>query len=393
MERILIIGASKLQAPAIVKAKQMGYYVATVDINPEAVGISYADEFFNVSTNDIDGIIEVAKKFKPNGVMTLATDMPVRSVAKVAEIFNLTGISMDTAIKTTDKGKMIRAFSNYGVAHPWYYIVSDLDDLSNISNDLKYPCIIKPTDSSGSRGVSIVHSFSELKNSYKYALYNSGNGNCIVEEYLSGPEVSVEIMVINGYVHVLQITDKITTGEPHFVELGHNQPSKLDRTDLNKIIKLAKKAVKSVGIDNGPAHVEIILTKDGPKMVELGARMGGDCIGSHLVLLSTGIDMVKLSIEIACGKRPQINKKLNKGSSIKFFKTREGVIKNIKGLNEAKMIKGVKEIYFFKDIGERISRLDSSGDRLGYIIAQGENSLEAEQSCIEAISKIEIEIE
>ena len=146
-------------------------------------------------------------------------------------------------------------------------------------------------------------------------------------------------MVIDGEPHVLQITDKLTTGAPHFVEMGHSQPTRQCAENQKQIRDLAIRACKAVGINIGPAHVEMILTKDGPKMVELGARMGGDCITTHLVPLSTGIDMVGATIDAACGKKPDITKKINKGSAIRYFNTTAGYLRSIEGIEEAKQRK------------------------------------------------------
>lgn len=393
MKRVLIIGASILQMPAIIKAKELGYYVATVDFNPNAIGISYADEFYEVSTIDIEAVANVAKTFEADGVMTLATDMPMRSVARATEICGLPGINMETAIKATDKGEMIKAFEANGVAHPWYYIVCDENVFELIKDKIAYPCIMKPLDNAGSRGVVLINSLEELQEKYKYSVGESRNGGVIIEEYLVGPEVSVEVMVVSGEVNILQVTDKITTGAPHFVEMGHTQPSRLREAEVNTIKDLASRAVKAIGIENGPAHVEIKLTDKGPKMIELGARMGGDCITTHLVPLSTGVDMVRSTIEIACGEETDIKPKYSKGSAIRYFKTESGIIKNIKGVEEAKKISGVKEISFVKGIGDTVGDIDSSVDRIGFVIAQGEHANEAEKICEEAMKLIKIEVE
>ncbi len=260
MKKVLIIGASILQLPAIQKAKELGYYVGVADYNPEAIGIPYADEYFNVSTIDIDGVVEVAKRFKPNGIMTLATDMPMRAVAAACRELGLPGISPDTALKATDKAEMIKAFETHGVEHPWYYVVSDRSVFDLIVRQASYPCIIKPTDNAGSRGVVLCHDKSELIKGYEYASHESRGGTVIIEEYLQGPEFSVEVMVVDGVPHILQITDKITTGAPHFVEMGHTQPTSQPQNVQEKIKDLACRALKAVGINVGPAHVEMILT-------------------------------------------------------------------------------------------------------------------------------------
>lgn len=393
MKKVLIIGASILQLPAIRKAKDLGYYVGVADYNPEAVGIPYADEHFNVSTIDITGVVEVAKRFKPDGIMTLATDMPMRAVAAACKELELPGISPDTALKATDKAEMIKAFEAHGVEHPWYFVVLDRTAFNSIIDRISYPCIMKPTDNAGSRGVVLCHNELDLTTGYEYASHESRGGAVIIEEYLQGPEFSIEVMVVDGVPHILQITDKITTGAPHFVEMGHTQPTSQPQEVQEQIKDLACRAVKAVGINVGPAHVEMILTAQGPKMVELGARMGGDCITTHLVPLSTGIDMVAATIKLACDEKFDIESKYNKGAAIRYFETPAGVLKSIEGVEKAKNIPGVKEISFVHKIGETLSEIGSSVDRIGFVIAQGKNAENAANICKQAKNTIKIEID
>ncbi len=392
MKKILIIGASILQLPAIKKAKEMGFYVGVVDYNPNAVGVSFADEFFCVSTIDIQGVVKVAEDFRPDGIMTLATDMPMRSIAAACEKLGLSGISTDTALKSTDKGEMIKCFESHGVEHPWFYILSDVEGISNIRAKITYPCISKPVDNSGSRGVMLVNNEKELENAIAYSAKNGRGGGVIIEEYMVGPEVSVEVIAQDGVPYVIQITDKLTTGAPHFVEMGHSQPSRLGDADLDKIRDLACRAVLAVGIKNGPAHVEIILTKDGPKMVELGARMGGDCITTHLVPLSTGIDMIEATIRIACGEKPDLVSKFNKGSAIRFLDASNGTISAIEGIKNAENIDGVYEISFTKGVGDVVGEIGSSTDRVGFVIAQSDTAGSAVKICEQALSEILVQL-
>lgn len=393
MKKILIIGASSLQVPGIIKAKEMGFETAVADFNPNAIGIKYADKYYNVSTIDKEGIYEAAKDFDANGIATLATDMPMRSLAYACEKLNLVGVNYDTAIRATDKGEMIKTFEKYDVAHPWYYILKAGDSMDNIADEIRYPLIVKPTDNSGSRGVVLVHNIEELYDAILYSSTESREGNIILEEYMEGPEVSVEVIVLDGVPHILQITDKLTTGAPHFVEMGHSQPSRLSEINQEEIRILAAKACKSVNLENGPAHAEIIITDEGPKMVEIGVRMGGDNITTHLVPLSTGIDMTKAMIQIACGEKPDIHKKINKASAIRFLQAPQGRIVNITGVNEAKNIIGVKEIIFSKEIGDIVEDIASSSDRIACVIAQADTPEEAVLICEKALEKIQVEIE
>jgi len=393
MKKLLIIGASILQLPAIKRAKELGYYVGVIDYDPNAVGIPYADEYFNVSTIDIEGVTKTAREFCPDGIMTLATDMPMRSIAAACEALGLPGISFDTAVKSTDKSEMIRAFAANGVEHPWFYVLSRPEELDGVIDRIDFPCITKPTDNSGSRGVMLVHDRNMLREAVAYSSQNGRGGSVIVEEYLQGPEVSVEIITLDGEPHVLNVTDKLTTGAPHFVEMGHSQPSALRKDHLEAIRDLACRAVKAVGIQNGPAHVEIILTKKGPRMVELGARMGGDCITTHLVPLSTGVDMIEATIRLSSGEMPDIEPKFLKGSAIRYFNPPKGRIKAITGIKEAEQIEGIREISFVKQVGDTVGSIGSSTDRAGFVIAQAETPEEAIRICERAVQTVCIEID
>ena len=390
MKRILIIGASILQLPAIIKAKQAGYHTIVADFNPKAIGIEYADEFYEVSTIDVEGITALAEKIKPDGIMTLATDLPMRALAAATTKLGLPGISYETAVKATDKGEMIKAFEAAGVEHPWFFILKGKDDLNKALPQITYPCVIKPTDNAGNRGVSFARDEAELVTLYDYSHENSHSGDVIVEEYMAGKEVSVEIIVYHGDVHVLAVTDKLTQGTPYFVEIGHSEQSQLGEENVVKIKDLATRAVKAIGIDNSPAHVEIMLTKDGPKMVELGARMGGGCITTHLVPLSTGIDMIQSVMEMAMGREPDVTPKFDKGSALRHIVDVEGEITGINGLEEARAVSGVTEVTMLKGIGDKVGYFKNGADRIGYVIAQGDNATDAVAICERALKLIEI---
>lgn len=392
MDKLLILGASILQLPAIIKAKEMGFEVAVIDYNPNAIGVKYADHFSQISTIDKESILAYANKFRPNGIVTIATDMPMQSIAYVSKKLGLPGISQQTALKATDKGEMIKTFKKNNIACPWFFIIKSNKELIKIKKRLEYPCIFKPTDNSGSRGVILVNHETEAQLAYEFSKRYSRSGNVIIEEYMTGNEVSVEMLTINGNPYVIAVTDKITTGAPHFVEMGHSQPSRLSEEDTSKIKQLAVNAVKAIELENGPAHVEIMLTREGPKMIELGARLGGDNITTHLVPFSTGIDMVKTTIELAVGNIPNISPLYQLGSAIKYIKSNNGIIIDIKGIENARKVKGVKEIAVSKHIGDLVTDINSSLDRVGYIISQGENAEDALSICDKAMDFISINV-
>jgi len=390
MKKILIIGASILQLPAIKKAKEAGYFTVVTDMNPAAVGVPYADEFYPVNTIDIEGTANLAERIKPDGIMTLATDLPMRSIAAATARIGVPGISIETAVMATDKGEMIKAFERCGVEHPWYLIAEDREAFLNVIDKVKYPCVMKPTDNAGNRGVCYITDREALLKEYEYSSENSHSGHVIIEEYMEGQEVSVEIIVYHGEVHILAVTDKLTQGRPYFVEIGHAEQSQLGEENVAKIKGLATRAVRAIGIDNSPAHVEIMLTKEGPKMVELGSRMGGGCITTHLVPLSTGIDMIRSVMDMSLGLEPDLQPKFTKGSALRHVTGVSGVIEEIEGVDDARQMPGVVEVTMLKGIGDECHYFKNGADRIGYVIAQGKTAQDAINICEEALKRIKI---
>ena len=174
--------------------------------------------------------------------------------------------------------------------------------------------------------------------------------------------------------------------------MGHSQPTRHSREIAERIAEVAKAANKAIGIKNGPSHTEIIVTSEGPKIVELGARLGGDCITTHLVPLSTGVNMVECCIRIALGEKPDIEPKWNKGSAIRYFQQHAGVVKSIEGIEEAGKVTGVQQISIVHGVGEEVTEVTSSGARMGFVIAQDENAEKAVADCYEALDRILVTI-
>lgn len=397
MKKIMILGASILQLPAIEKAKDMGLNVIAVDMNPNAVGFKVDGIIKEViSTIDIPAILKAAKKHKIDGIMTLATDMPMRSVAAVAKELKLVGIDEATAVRATNKVEMRRALMSGGLSVPQFFNVDSDESFLKVMERFKDNIIVKPADSSGSRGICLINSGTEPKKALDFFHYSksySPSGNVVVEEYMKGPEVSVETISVDGECHVVQITDKLTTGVPHFVEMGHSQPTILCKEKVDAIKNITKSANKAIGIKDGPSHTEVIVTREGPKIVEIGARLGGDSITTHLVPLSTGVDMVEGCIKIALGEKPDITPKYNRGSAIRYFRQNAGVIRSIKGIEEVRKISHIKQVSIVHGVGERITEIDSSGSRMGFVIADGDTAESAIEECERALSEIEVVIE
>lgn len=395
-KKIMILGASILQLPAIQQAKKMGLDVVAVDMNPNAIGFKESGVIKEViSTVDIPAVVDCANKYKIDGVITVASDMPIRTVAAVSKKLNIIGISLDTAIKATNKVEMRKCLREHNVPVPRFYTVNNLDKYLEIINLFPNKFIVKPADNSGSRGIYLVENkgnIKDVKSAFSYSQMFSRDGDVLIEEYMEGPEVSVETLTIDGECNIIQITDKVTTGSPHFVEIGHSQPSRLSSDVIKQICGITKLANKAIGIDNGPSHTEIIVTEEGPKIVELGARLGGDCITSHLVPLSTGINMVECCIKIALGEKPNIERKFNKASAIRYFNQKPGVIKSIEGISEALEIDGIQNVSIIHGVGSTITNIENSIARMGFVIAQSENVENACKICENALNVLNIKM-
>lgn len=390
---IFILGGSELQVPAIKKAKECGMYVFVLDYNPEAVGRRYADTFLEISTIDIDAVYTAAIRYSPDYIITSTSDMPVRTVAWVNEkLGKRSGISYANSLCVTDKALMRQRMERKLVPIPAYYVVHSFSEFMHYIPKMENKFIIKPADNAASRGVCLVEkkNVNEYIRIYEYSKKYARNGVVLLEEYMEGAEVSVEIYVVEGKPHVIAITDKYITKIPFFVELGHTEPSQLSADVQNEVKKIAYEAVKAVEIKNGPAHVEIKITSNGVKLVEIAARLGGDFITSRLVPLSTGVDMVGATFDNLQGKRVDLKSNIHQGAAIRFLTGNDGIICKIEGIQEARKMKGIQEVVLYKREGDRVTIPHNSGDRLGHIIGIGKNALEAEKNVERALDTIHI---
>ncbi len=395
MKSIMILGASIFQLPAIEKAKEMGLKTIVVDMDRDAIGFKAADVTLEISTIDIPKVVEAAKEYNVDGVMTLATDMPVRTIAAIVKEMKINGVDEATAVKATNKALMRECLKANNVPIPAFYRAKTKEEYAEAVRKFEKKCIVKPADNSGSRGVFLVDDLNDeakIEYAYEHSKKYSRSGEILIEDYMEGPEVSVETLSIDGVVNVIQITDKLTTGEPRFVEMGHSQPSRLSPAVQEQIRDVASRAVKAIGIENGPSHTEIKVTEEGPKIVELGARLGGGSITTSLVPLSTGVNMVECCLKIALGEEPDIVKKIDRGSAIRHFNTPVGILESVQGIEEAERLEGVKQVYFTKSIGEAVGTLHSGADRVGFVIAQAETPEKAVEICEAAMKLVKIKV-
>lgn len=361
-KRIAVIGGSYLQLPAVVKAREMGLEVHCFSWADGAVCADYADFFYPVSIIEKDAILEKCRGIGIDAVVTIASDVAVVTVNYVADALGLVSNPKEYTGITTNKYAMRRAFAAHGVPSPRFAIAGKGEMPE--AEDFRFPLIVKPTDRSGSRGVQKIEKAEELIPAIERAKRESFSGEAIVEEFAEGREMSVETISFNGIHHLLQITDKVTTGAPYFVELEHRQPAELTGAEREKVWEVTHNALNALHIMNGAGHTELKINASGEiRVIEVGARMGGDFIGSDLVRLSTGYDFLKGVIEVALGefKKPEIRPVGRSG--VKFLSLETAELKPL-----IENAKENPEIVKAEITDPELRNVSQSADRSGYLI-------------------------
>ena len=301
--KIAIIGANEAIDILICKAKEKGYETHVFAWQNGDPGEKSADVFYPVSTADKEEILNICRGIGIVGIASVTSDFAVSTVNYVARNLDLVGNCEITDAVARNKFLMRKAFRDNGVYTPWFTKVGKDTDLS-FMEDHNYPVIVKPTDRWSSMGVTCVRSFKELQQAVDYAAELSLTDEAIIEDFMEGPEYSAECICQDGVCHILTVTKKLTTGYPHYVESGHMQPADIPAEKLPYVHQVVKKAVAALCIENSAAHVEFRCLENGEiGIIEIGARMGGDYIGTDLVRLSTGYDYVGMVIDMACGKK------------------------------------------------------------------------------------------
>lgn len=318
MKKLAVIGASYLQLPLVNKAKEMDLEVHCFAWEEGAVCKDIADYFYPISIIEYDEILNVCEEVGIDGICTIASDVAAPTVAYVAGKMGLIANDYEAAVRANNKFLMRNAFMEAGVPCPQYKMVTSVDEASDI--DWDYPLIVKPSDRSGSLGVAKILNRDELNPAIENALSVSFKKEAMVEEFIEGREISVEFISYKGKHYPLQITDKVTTEAPHFVELEHHQPADFTPAEYENIYRITQTALDALGITNGASHSEYKITKEGRiTVMEIGGRMGGDFIGVDLVRFSTGYDFLKVVIEVALGEFNEPRKVCNKYSGVYFL--------------------------------------------------------------------------
>lgn len=368
----MVLAAGLLQIDVIEKAKSMGYYVLAVDGNPKAPGFNVADKAICADIVNEETMLKIACDEHVDGVIHPCSEVSMAVMGRINDELGLSGISREQAICATNKHLMRKAFEKGNAPSPKSILAQDAEDAwRRLQNEFDTDAILKPSRNSGSRGIAKVFrnmDKGDFIRAYDEALSESRDHSVLIEQFIKGPEFSIEMIVWQGEIHVLTVTDKKTTGAPHFVELGHNQPSCFSATDVETLKAAAVAGVRALGVNNCACHAEAKLMNGKAYLMEVGARLGGDFISTELTHLSTGIDMVAAAIDVALGVEPDLSAKEEpKGVCIRYFCPKPGKLVSI--LNTE--VLNNPHVYLweiFPKEGDVIPAVTSSLCRSGHVI-------------------------
>lgn len=380
MKKIVIIGAGEFQNPLIEKAKKLGYETHVFAWKCGDIGERTADYFYPVSITEKEVILRECEQIRPDAVVSIASDLATLTVGYIAQRLGLPHNSEACIQCSTDKFKMRKAFRAAGILTPEFAQVSGQQGALKLEG-MSYPLIVKPTDRSGSRGITKVWEESEAAEAVKRAIDCSFAKSAIVEEFIEGDEYSCECISQYGVHHLLALTKKYTTNAPHFIETGHIEPSGIEDSMLQKIKETVFASLDALGVTVGASHTEFrISPKNEPVIIEIGARMGGDCIGSHLVPLSTGYDFTKMVVEAAAGIPISLERHAHyKTAAIRFLLEPDD-IRNMQSFE-----RNFPEIVVEKSPlhEENLNKAADSSTRAGYYIMAG-NDREAMENMLKS---------
>ena len=325
MKKIAIIGASYLQEPLIQAAKKRGLETHVFAWKCGDIGERTADHFYPISITEKERILNECIRIGIDGICSISSDLASITVNYVAYKMGLIGNSPECVEATTNKHVMRKRFEENGDPSPRSVMTGSATEAERI--DIAFPVIVKPLDRSGSRGITKVCEKKELAKAVEKALSVGFIRNVLVEEFVEGKEYSVEYISWEGEHTFLALTEKFTTGAPTFIETGHLEPADVDDDTLFRIQQVVSHALDSLDVKYGASHSEVKVSGSGEiKLIEIGARMGGDNIGSSLVKLSTGYDFVDAVIDVCLGIKPRYEKTKGLCAGIRFVMGKEDLM-------------------------------------------------------------------
>lgn len=396
MDTLLIIGAGVMQIPAIRIARDMGLRTVVTDYNPHAPGMAMADVPVVMSTRDVQGTVRVARDvhrtYPIRGCLTVGTDASV-TVAAVCGALGLPGIRTDAAERATDKIKMRSAFRAAGVPSPRFCGVWTMTEAEEALKDIGLPAVIKPADNMGARGVKKISKDWELESAFREARSASTSGGVILEEFMEGDELSIDMLLQSGRPIFSVVADRIIRHSPYFVEIGHILPSSKPKDLQDAAIELTRMGCEALGVTVGAAKSDIKLTPKGPMIGELAARLSGGFMSGYTCPVATGVEIIRSAIEIALGRKPTpICPTNHKVSMERAIIPNPGKVLSVSGAEEVRRMPGVVALFIDVKEGDIVVPPRSNMDKAGHVIVVSDSRDAVMKLAEDALSKIRIEI-
>jgi biotin carboxylase len=399
---VLFVGASITQRDAILRAQVLGFRVVAVDRNPRAAGLALADVADTLGFRELEEIVALARRQEIDGVLTVGSDRAVPVVAAVAEALGLPGIGSETAHVMRNKGAMRGRLSEHGIPQPHYMLLDADTDTEEAAGRVGFPAVLKPTDSSGQRGVSLVNSARDVQEALPSTLSFSASGEAILESYCPGLELNAVLVVRDGEPFVLTLSDRLRpAGQGFAVGWAHVFPTTIGPVERAEAERVAAAAVRACGLRDGIAFPQLIVGEGGDvRVIEVGARIPAGQM-ADLVRHGTGVDLVEIVLLQALGEPipdevalPRFEQPLG----IAFFTAdpgllRTGVVRSVGSLARVREQPGVVQADSYIEVGETILPVQLDIDRRGYVIATGATGDEGLKRAREAAKLFQVEVE
>jgi biotin carboxylase len=402
VKTVLFVGAGRHQRRAILRAQELGLRVVAVDRNPEAAGLAEADAAEVVDFVDVDAVVAVARRHGVDGVLTVSADRAVPVVAAVAEELSLPGIGRETAHLMTHKVAMRRRLAEGGVPQPQFAAIRAWREAAAAADTVGFPAVLKPADSGGQRGLFLLRSFADLERHFHAALAESPSGETILEEFTDGLELNGLVVARGGEPYPLLLSDRL---RPDGVGFGvgwiHSYPSRLFGDALEEAERVALRAVRTLGLRDGIAFPQLIVTDDGRALVvEVAARIPGGQM-ADLAFHALGVDLVQIALRQALGEGTPddlVVPRISRPTAIRFLTAHPGplplgTVRRIGSLDRVLAAPGVVQADVFLQVGEEIRPVRLDGDRRGYVIATGDTNVQALELAEDAALKLYVETE
>jgi biotin carboxylase len=400
MARLLFLGASISQVPAIRYAKQAGHEVVACDGDPRAVGFALCDVSEALDFSDVERVVAVGRRERIEGVLAICTDRAVVPAALVAERLGLSSVGVEVAHAMTHKPTMRRLLARAGIPQPAHEIVTPDSELSDLAR-VRLPAVLKPADSGGQRGLFKIERPAELAARLPETLAASRCGEALVEEFVEGAELNLLFAVRAGVPTLLTVSDRLRPPGPGFgVGWIHRFPSELPGGVVGEVVEVANAAIRALGLRDGIAFPQLIASPRGVYVVEVAARVAAGQM-ADLVRHGTGIEVFEIAIAQALGQPVAdglVEPRFRRPIAIRFLTASPGLlpvgtVTAIRGRSDVKAAEGVLDAGLYFDVGARIDPVRVDADRRGYVIATGATASDALANADAAAKRLHVEVQ